>query len=169
MRACAAARIARVLAVLSVSACGGAAPVGAPGWRLPVIAAPESGAVTTAPVRTSTRGGTANGATRNQTEDSASPFTAVLQCRAFWGNARAPSSITMELVEGPFRKLHGLWQFKPMANGGCQIEFRLEYEFTNFLLGLAAGKLMAQLVNEQVDAVCRRAQTLYGGQSSARR
>lgn len=75
---------------------------------------------------------------------------------------RAPSSITMELVEGPFRKLQGLWQFNPMANGGCQIEFRLEYEFANFLLGLAAGKLMAQLVNEQVDAVCRRAQNLYG-------
>lgn len=79
---------------------------------------------------------------------------------------RAPNSITMELVEGPFRKLQGLWQFKPLANGGCQIEFRLEYEFANFLLGLAAGKLMAQLVNEQVDAVCRRAQTLYGSQSS---
>jgi ribosome-associated toxin RatA of RatAB toxin-antitoxin module len=77
---------------------------------------------------------------------------------------RVPGSITMELVEGPFRRLHGLWQFKPMANGGCQIEFRLEYEFANFLLGLAAGKLMAQLVNEQVDAVCRRAQALYGNQ-----
>lgn len=81
---------------------------------------------------------------------------------------RAPNSITMELVEGPFRKLQGLWQFKPMANGGCQIEFRLEYEFANFLLGLAAGKLMAQLVNEQVDAVCLRAQSLYGSQSSGR-
>lgn len=77
---------------------------------------------------------------------------------------RSPSSITMELVEGPFRRLHGLWQFKPLANGGCQIEFRLEYEFSNFLLGLAAGKLMAQLVNEQVDAVSRRAQALYGRQ-----
>lgn len=75
---------------------------------------------------------------------------------------RAPDSMSMELVEGPFRKLQGLWQFKPMANGGCQIEFGLEYEFANFLLGLAAGKLMAQLVNEQVDAVCRRAQALYG-------
>jgi ribosome-associated toxin RatA of RatAB toxin-antitoxin module len=79
-----------------------------------------------------------------------------------------PGSITMELVEGPFRKLQGLWQFKPLANGGCQIEFRLEYEFANFLLGLAAGKLMAQLVNEQVDAVCRRAQALYGSPSSGR-
>jgi ribosome-associated toxin RatA of RatAB toxin-antitoxin module len=74
----------------------------------------------------------------------------------------APESISMALVEGPFRRLQGLWQFKPLANGGCQIEFRLEYEFANFLLGLAAGKMMAQLVNEQVDAVCRRAQTLYG-------
>lgn len=75
---------------------------------------------------------------------------------------RAPSSISMELVEGPFKKLKGLWQFKEMISGSCQIEFRLEYEFSNFLLGLAAGKLMAQLVNEQVDAVCRRAQNLYG-------
>lgn len=75
---------------------------------------------------------------------------------------RAPSSITMDLVEGPFKRLKGLWQFRELANGSCQIEFQLEYEFSNFLLGLAAGKLMAQLVNEQVDAVCRRAQALYG-------
>lgn len=79
---------------------------------------------------------------------------------------REPDSITLELVEGPFRKLKGLWQFKPLASGGCQIEFRLEYEFANFLLGLAAGKLMSQLANEQVDAVCRRAQALYGSQPS---
>lgn len=77
---------------------------------------------------------------------------------------RSPHSISMELVEGPFRKFNGLWQFKALANGGCQIEFRLEYEFANFLLGLAAGKLMAQLVNEQVDAICHRAQSLYGKQ-----
>lgn len=82
---------------------------------------------------------------------------------------RAPDSITLELVEGPFRKLKGLWQFKPLASGGCQIEFRLEYEFANFLLGLAAGKLMSQLANEQVDAVCRRAQALYGSQPSGTR
>ncbi|MBC6904228.1 type II toxin-antitoxin system RatA family toxin [Saccharophagus sp. K07] len=75
---------------------------------------------------------------------------------------RTPSSITMDLVEGPFKKLKGLWQFKEMASGSCQIEFRLEFEFANFLLGLAAGKLMSQLVNDQVGAVCRRAQALYG-------
>lgn len=79
---------------------------------------------------------------------------------------RAPHSIAMDLVEGPFRKLRGLWEFKSMANGGCQIEFRLEYEFANFFLGLAAGKLMSQLASEQVDAVCRRAQALYGNPSS---
>lgn len=73
-----------------------------------------------------------------------------------------PNSITMELVSGPFKFFKGLWQFQTLANGGCQVLFRLEYEFANFLLGLAAGKLMNQLVNEQVDAVCRRAQVLYG-------
>lgn len=73
-----------------------------------------------------------------------------------------PSGIVMELVSGPFKRFNGLWQFKGMANGACQVQFRLEYEFSNFLLGLAAGKIMNQLVNEQVDAVCRRAQALYG-------
>lgn len=80
---------------------------------------------------------------------------------------QAPSSITMELVSGPFKRFKGLWQFKSMANGSCQVLFRLEYEFSNFLLGLAAGKLMNQLVNEQVDAVCHRAQTLYGKRQGA--
>lgn len=74
----------------------------------------------------------------------------------------APGSIAMELVSGPFKFFKGLWQFNTMANGSCQVLFRLEYEFANFLLGLAAGKVMNQLVNEQVDAVCRRAQVLYG-------
>lgn len=74
---------------------------------------------------------------------------------------QAPARITMDLVSGPFKHFKGLWRFDGM-NNGCQVQFRLEYEFANFLLGLAAGKLMSQLVNEQVDAVCHRAQVLYG-------
>ena len=71
-------------------------------------------------------------------------------------------SMTMELVEGPFKRLQGVWLFKSLANNNCQIEFQLEFEFSNFLLGLAAGKLMSHLAKDQVDAVCRRARTLYG-------
>lgn len=76
-----------------------------------------------------------------------------------------PSSIAMELVTGPFRFFRGRWEFRPMANESCQVFFRLEYEFSNFLLGLAAGQIMNQLINEQVDAVCRRAQVIYGKRS----
>jgi ribosome-associated toxin RatA of RatAB toxin-antitoxin module len=38
----------------------------------------------------------------------------------------------------------------------------LEYEFSNFFLGMAAGPMINQLAGEQVDSVCKRAKFIYG-------
>ncbi len=73
-----------------------------------------------------------------------------------------PHSITMELDEGPFRLFRGLWKFEALDTTSCKVSFRLEYEFSNFLIGLAAGPLINSMVEDQVDAVCQRAKTLYG-------
>lgn len=72
-----------------------------------------------------------------------------------------PERMTMELVNGPFKKFRGTWHFKPLSESSCEVKFYLEYEFSNFLLGMAAGPVLSQLAGEQVDSLCQRARVVY--------
>lgn len=72
-----------------------------------------------------------------------------------------PERMTMELVNGPFKKFRGTWQFKALSESSCEVTFHLEYEFSNFLVGMAAGSMMNQLAGDQVDSVCQRARSIY--------
>ena len=38
-----------------------------------------------------------------------------------------PLQMSLKLVDGPFRRLEGLWRFKPLAENACKIEFQLSY------------------------------------------
>jgi ribosome-associated toxin RatA of RatAB toxin-antitoxin module len=73
----------------------------------------------------------------------------------------APDKIIMELVSGPFKIFNGVWQFQSIQPQQCQVSFRLEYEFSNMLMNIAAGKIMQGVVDEQVNAICQRARSLY--------
>lgn len=70
--------------------------------------------------------------------------------------------ISMHLVEGPFKKLEGVWQFHALGEEGCKIVLDLEFEFSNRLLGLTFGPLFGQIAGNLVDAFSQRANTIYG-------
>ena len=70
--------------------------------------------------------------------------------------------IEMELVDGPFKHLHGFWRFDPLGDGACKVSLDLDYEFSNKLLSLAVGPVFSQIANSLVDAFCQRANALYG-------
>lgn len=72
-----------------------------------------------------------------------------------------PSRMSMELVNGPFKKFRGTWEFHALGESSCEVKFHLEYEFSNFLVGMAAGPVLHKLAGEQVDSVCQRARTVY--------
>lgn len=72
-----------------------------------------------------------------------------------------PHSIEMHLVDGPFKKLEGRWTFEPIGDEGCKVKLRLEFEFKNKLMALAAGHWFETVANQLVDAICQRAQLLY--------
>ena len=74
----------------------------------------------------------------------------------------AGSSITINLVRGPFRQLTGLWRFVPLADNACKIEFRLEYEFASQLLGKLIGPVFNHIAGTLVDSFVRRAEDIYG-------
>ncbi|HYD95736.1 MAG TPA: type II toxin-antitoxin system RatA family toxin [Noviherbaspirillum sp.] len=74
----------------------------------------------------------------------------------------APASITMNLLEGPFKHLHGTWTFKPLRADACKIEFDLHYEFSSRVLEQVIGPVFNMIANSFVDSFCKRAETVYG-------
>lgn len=75
---------------------------------------------------------------------------------------QSPHKMTMNLVDGPFNYLRGIWQFTPLGEGACKVGFLLEFEMKNRLLGMAAGKLLESVGGKQVDTLCARAKQIYG-------
>jgi len=73
-----------------------------------------------------------------------------------------PHSITLTLHQGPFHALEGEWRFEPLNENASKITFWLEFEFSNKLIGIAAGKLFEKVASDQVDMVCQRAKVVYG-------
>lgn len=69
----------------------------------------------------------------------------------------AGKSIRMRLVDGPFKRLNGLWHFVPNGDTGCEVTFRLNFEFANALLSMAFGGFFKEVSESMVDAFCREA------------
>lgn len=72
-----------------------------------------------------------------------------------------PHTMTMNLVDGPFKYLRGVWRFTPLTDAACKVSFELEFELQNRLLGMALGKMLETAGSKQVDALCARAVYVY--------
>ncbi len=69
-------------------------------------------------------------------------------------------SIEMNLEEGPFSQLHGLWVFKPLGEKACKISLDLSFEYSGALVKATRGPLFNLAANTLVDAFCARAKQL---------
>ena len=72
------------------------------------------------------------------------------------------SAIEMSLVDGPFKFLKGGWKLQALSADACQIELKLDYEFSSKMFDLAFGKVFNQLANNMVQAFTARAKVVYG-------
>jgi len=71
--------------------------------------------------------------------------------------------IELQLVDGPFKKLSGYWQFDPLkTENACKVNLELEFEFDSGLMSLAAKPIFTQIANSLVDSFCKRAVDVYG-------
>jgi ribosome-associated toxin RatA of RatAB toxin-antitoxin module len=70
--------------------------------------------------------------------------------------------IEMQLLNGPFKKLHGFWRFEALKENASKISLELEFEFSNRLIGLAIGPVFNQVANSMVDSFVERAKSKYG-------
>lgn len=74
---------------------------------------------------------------------------------------RRPHSIDMQLRDGPFKRLHGRWEFHALDEDACKVTLSLEFEPSSRLLGpaLALGfqGLADRMVNDFVRVADREA------------
>ncbi|MBV1905647.1 MAG: type II toxin-antitoxin system RatA family toxin [Pseudomonadales bacterium] len=77
--------------------------------------------------------------------------------------SKFPSSIEIQLVQGPFKYLKGLWQFKTLGNLGCKTELVLEYEIASSMIEKVISGLVRKTADIMVDAFCEQAGVIYGG------
>ncbi|MBS3796283.1 MULTISPECIES: type II toxin-antitoxin system RatA family toxin [unclassified Pseudoalteromonas] len=71
-------------------------------------------------------------------------------------------TIALALVDGPFKHLHGHWQFKPLDEHACKVSLKLEFEFASKLVEMAFGRVFNEVAKNMVQAFTQRAKVVYG-------
>ncbi|GAB3484089.1 type II toxin-antitoxin system RatA family toxin [Polaromonas eurypsychrophila] len=73
--------------------------------------------------------------------------------------------VSLKLVDGPFSKLDGHWDFMPLGDGtqrACKVNFSLRYDFDNAALAALVGPVFDKIAGSMVDAFVKRAAQVYG-------
>lgn len=66
----------------------------------------------------------------------------------------------MQLVEGPFRALHGIWTFAPLGGEGCKVALALDFDYSG-LMGPVLRAGFQKLADRMVDDFSREADRTY--------
>jgi ribosome-associated toxin RatA of RatAB toxin-antitoxin module len=79
-------------------------------------------------------------------------------------NTHVPDEkVSMELLDGPFSKLHGVWTFASIGDGlSCKVTLDLTYAFSSTTLSALVGPVFDKVAATLVDAFVQRAEQVYG-------
>jgi coenzyme Q-binding protein COQ10 len=73
-----------------------------------------------------------------------------------------PEHIRVDYLEGPLKHLNNDWKFRPDGEGGCLIDFCVDFAFKNRVFEMLAGQVFDRAVRKMVNAFEERAARLYG-------
>jgi coenzyme Q-binding protein COQ10 len=74
----------------------------------------------------------------------------------------APDRISVEYVKGPLKHLVNDWKFVENPEGGCIIDFLVDFEFKSHLFERLVGGLFSDAVHHMIHSFETRADELYG-------
>lgn len=74
---------------------------------------------------------------------------------------QAGRKIDVSYVDGPFRFLDNRWRFEPEGEGACAIQFYINYEFKNRILGAMMGSMFERAFRKFSEAFEARADEIY--------
>lgn len=72
------------------------------------------------------------------------------------------SKIDVEYLDGPFRYLNNHWGFTALPDGGCEVDFFVDFEFKSAMLQAVIGVVFNEAMRRIVRAFEARADDLYG-------
>lgn len=73
-----------------------------------------------------------------------------------------PNAITIDYIDGPLKHLHNEWKFNENADGGCKVDFMVDFAFRNSLFDKLAGQMFDMALRQMIGAFEKRAAILYG-------
>lgn len=76
--------------------------------------------------------------------------------------------IDVSYLDGPFRYLNNHWRFIPRDDGGCDVDFFVDFEFKSRTLQAIIGVVFGEAMQRIVRAFETRAKALYGEGGAAR-
>lgn len=74
----------------------------------------------------------------------------------------ADRRIDTEYLDGPFKYLKSHWTFADLPEGGCSVDFFVDFEFKNRILQGVIGVVFGEAMQRVVKAFEDRAAALYG-------
>ncbi|MFN4114535.1 MAG: type II toxin-antitoxin system RatA family toxin [Sphingomonadaceae bacterium] len=78
-----------------------------------------------------------------------------------------PDKIEVIYVDGPLRDLDNIWRFEDLPEGGCRIDFEVQFTFRNRVFEALAGQYFDRAFRKMVEAFEARAHALYGSSNSS--
>jgi ribosome-associated toxin RatA of RatAB toxin-antitoxin module len=72
-----------------------------------------------------------------------------------------PDWMSLDLLNGPFKRLEGLWTFTAIGGSGTKVVLDMKFEFANPVASMLFGRAFEHSVGELIDAFVARARTAY--------
>ena len=73
-----------------------------------------------------------------------------------------PERIHVDYLEGPLKHLHNDWRFRSDGQGGCLVDFSVDFAFKNRVFEMLAGQVFDRALRKMINAFEDRAARLYG-------
>lgn len=78
-----------------------------------------------------------------------------------------PETIRVEYIEGPLKYLNNDWRFRTDGEGGCLVDFSVDFAFKNRMFEMLAGQVFGVALRRMIGAFEERAAKLYGASGSS--
>lgn len=69
--------------------------------------------------------------------------------------------IEVDYLDGPMKHLHNVWLFEDGKDGGCTVDFTVDFSFRNAVFEALAGQFFDRALTKMTDAFITRAEDLY--------
>ncbi len=78
---------------------------------------------------------------------------------------KRPSEVSVAYIDGPMRHLNNEWHFEPLPEGGCRVDFMVDFSFRNRMFEMLAGQMFDKALRKMIAAFEARAADLYSAGS----